>query len=96
MSLYKNRKMNKMLEEMSIILPNDILIDIYFGKLYELNHKRKMNALNFEFNFVCSNFKDYVIQNGCDDNIEEKENKSEYVMNNLTEFIDDIKYNFYR
>ena len=90
---------NTLLEELVSVMPNDILIKIYFDNLNircdEVTMKKRQK-LNMEFNIINNNFiDDYICYHGDDELKNFKENIA-LIYNYMGEYVDYIKHDQYR
>ena len=88
-----------LLDELVSVMPNDILIKIYFDNLnIRCNEAtmKKRQKLNMEFNMINNNFiEDYICYHGDNELTNYKENKA-LIYNYMEEYIDYIKHDQYR
>lgn len=94
-----NTNINTFMDELVSIMPNDLLIKIYFNRsneeYKEATMKRK-NKVNMEFNIINSNYiEDYICYHG-DEELENFGEKEGLIYNYTEEYLNYIKHDQYR
>ena len=94
-----NQSLNNLLNELVSVMPNDLLIKIYFENLNICSDKatiKKRQKLNMEFNMINNNFiEDYVSYHGRDE-LDIFSEEIGLIYNYIGEYVDYIKHDQYR
>ena len=94
-----NQSLNNLIDELVNVMPNDLLIKIYFDNLNircEEATMKKREKLNMEFNSINNNFiEDYICYHG-DEELNTFGEREALIYNYNEEYIDYIKNDQYR
>ena len=94
-----NQSLNKLLDELVSVMPNDLLIIIYFNNLNircDEATMKKREKLNMEFNSINNNFiEDYICIHG-DDELKYFDENIGLIYNCMDWYLDYIKHDQYR
>ena len=94
-----NQSLNNLIDELVSVMPNDLLIKIYFDNLNircDDATMKKREKLNMEFNSINNNFiEDYICYHGDEDVNNFDENKA-LIYNYNEEYLNYIKNDQYR
>ena len=94
-----NQSLNNLLDELVSVMPNDILIKIYFDNLNircDEATMKKREKLNMEFNSINNNFiEDYICYHG-DEELEMFGEREGLIYNYTEEYLNYIKHDQYR